>query len=513
MSDSQTLVVKLGTSVLTGGSRRLNRAHIVELVRQCAQLHAAGHRIVIVTSGAIAAGREHLGYPELPATIASKQLLAAVGQSRLIQLWEQLFSIYGIHIGQMLLTRADMEDRERFLNARDTLRALLDNNIVPVINENDAVATAEIKVGDNDNLSALAAILAGADKLLLLTDQQGLFTADPRTNPQAELIKDVHGIDDALRAIAGDSVSGLGTGGMGTKLQAADVACRAGIDTIIAAGSKPGVIGDVMEGVSVGTRFHAQASPLENRKRWIFGAPPAGEITVDEGATAAILERGSSLLPKGIKSVTGNFSRGEVIRICNLEGRDIAHGVTRYNSDALRRIAGHHSQQIDTILEQMGIAAKAASYKLALLSSREKNRVLETIADELEAQTESILSANVQDVEQARANGLSEAMLDRLALTPARLKAIADDVRQVCNLADPVGQVIDGGLLDSGLRLERRRVPLGVIGVIYEARPNVTVDVASLCLKTGNAVILRGGKETYRTNAATVAVIQKALEA
>ena len=188
MSDSQTLVVKLGTSVLTGGSRRLNRAHIVELVRQCAQLHAAGHRIVIVTSGAIAAGREHLGYPELPATIASKQLLAAVGQSRLIQLWEQLFSIYGIHIGQMLLTRADMEDRERFLNARDTLRALLDNNIVPVINENDAVATAEIKVGDNDNLSALAAILAGADKLLLLTDQQGLFTADPRIVPTARRI-------------------------------------------------------------------------------------------------------------------------------------------------------------------------------------------------------------------------------------------------------------------------------------------------------------------------------------
>ena len=199
-------------------------------------------------------------------------------------------------------------------------------------------------------VAALAAILAGADKLLLLTDQQGLFTADPRTNPQAELIKDVHGIDDALRAIAGDSVSGLGTGGMGTKLQAADVACRAGIDTIIAAGSKPGVIGDVMEGISVGTRFHAQASPLENRKRWIFGAPPAGELTVDEGATAAILERGSSLLPKGIKSVTGNFSRGEVIRIRNLAGRDIAHGVSRYNSDALRRIAGHHSQQIDAIL-------------------------------------------------------------------------------------------------------------------------------------------------------------------
>ncbi len=164
------------------------------------------------------------------------------------------------------------------------------------------------------------------------------------------------------------------------------------------------------------------------------------------------------------------------------------------------------------MLEQMGAAAKAASYKLALLSSREKNRVLEKIADYLESQSQEILLANEQDLLEARRNGLSEAMLDRLALTPARLKGIADDVRQVCNLADPVGQVIDGGLLDSGLRLERRRVPLGVIGVIYEARPNVTVDVASLCLKTGNAAILRGGKETWRTNAATVNVIQQALE-
>lgn len=249
----------------------------------------------------------------------------------------------------MLLTRADMEDRERFLNARDTLRALLDNSIVPVINENDAVATAEIKVGDNDNLSALAAILAGADKLLLLTDQPGLFTADPRSNPQAELIKDVYGIDDALRAIAGDSVSGLGTGGMGTKLQAADVACRAGIDTIIAAGNRPDVIGHAMAGLPVGTCFHAQSL------RW---------RTVSAGSSAR-RQRGNHrrcgrdpgdprkrqlAVAKRIKIVSGNFSRGEVIRIRNSEGRDIAHGVSRYNSDALRLIAGQHSQQIDAIL-------------------------------------------------------------------------------------------------------------------------------------------------------------------
>ncbi|WP_304168240.1 glutamate 5-kinase [Lonsdalea britannica] len=350
MSGSQTMVVKLGTSVLTGGSSRLNRAHIVELVRQCAQLHAAGHRIVIVTSGAIAAGREHLGYPDLPVNVATKQLLAAVGQSRLIQLWEQLFSIYGIHIGQMLLTRADMEDRERFLNARDTMRALLDNRVVPVINENDAVATLEIKVGDNDNLSALVAIMADADKLLLLTDQKGLFTADPRDNPDAKLISDVQTITDELRHIAGGSVSGLGTGGMSTKIQAAEVACRAGIDVIIAEGCRLGVIGDVMNNVSVGTHFHAVDEPLEKRKRWIFGAPPAGEIIVDDGALSAIQERGSSLLPKGIREVTGIFSRGEVICVRSLSGRDLAHAVTRYNSDALRMIAGHHSQEIEDIL-------------------------------------------------------------------------------------------------------------------------------------------------------------------
>lgn len=183
-----------------------------------AQQHEKGHHIIIVTSGAITAGRAHLGYPTLPETIASKQLLAAVGQSHLIQLWERLFSIYGIHIGQMLLTRADIEDRERFLNARDTLQALLDNRIIPVINENDAVATAEIKVGDNDNLSALVAILADADKLLLLTDIEGLYTADPRNNPNAQLITEVHDINDELRCMAGDSVTGLGTGGMATKL-------------------------------------------------------------------------------------------------------------------------------------------------------------------------------------------------------------------------------------------------------------------------------------------------------
>lgn len=349
-SARKTLVVKLGTSVLTRGTRALDRAHMVEIVRECALARRAGHRIIVVTSGAIAAGREHLGFPELPPAVASKQLLAAVGQSRLIQIWEQLFSLYSLHIGQMLLTRADLEDRERFLNARDMMHALLDNGIVPVINENDAVATAEIKVGDNDNLSALAAILAEADLLLLLTDQDGLYTADPRHNPNAALISCVEHIDDSVRALAGGSVTGLGTGGMCTKIQAAEVATRAGIGVVIASGSTPAAIGQVLRGKAVGTAFRPSQSPLERRKRWIFGAPPAGELRIDPGAAKALIQGKRSLLPAGITAVIGAFSRGEVVRIVDPAGHDLAHGVTRYTSDALDRIKGRHSGDITDIL-------------------------------------------------------------------------------------------------------------------------------------------------------------------
>ncbi|MFD2179415.1 glutamate 5-kinase [Veronia pacifica] len=350
-TSSQTIVVKLGTSVLTGGTLSLDRAHLVELIRQCAHLIRDGHKIIIVTSGAIAAGREHLGHPQLSDTVANKQMLAAVGQSSLIQAWENLFGIYNIHIGQMLLTRADLHDRERYLNARDMLHALLDNGIVPVVNENDAVATSEIKVGDNDNLSALVAILAEADKLLLLTDQPGLFTADPRSNPNAELIREVHTIDETLHKLAGGSVSGLGTGGMATKLQAADVARRAGIEVTIAAGSRPEVIEHLVVDKPAGTRFLPLASPLESRKKWILaGPPPEGDIRIDDGAANAVLKRGSSLLAKGITDVTGQFDRGAVARICDNKGKLLARGICRYSSHDLNRIAGSHSQDIAGIL-------------------------------------------------------------------------------------------------------------------------------------------------------------------
>lgn len=347
----QRLVVKLGTSVLTGGTPRLDRAQMADLVRQCARLHAAGRDVIVVTSGAIAAGRERLGRADAGGTLPEKQMLAAVGQSRLMRVWEQFFDRYGIHVGQLLLTRADVHDRHRFLNARDTLGALLEHRIVPVINENDAVATAEIKVGDNDNLSALVALLAEADALLLLTDQPGLFTADPRIHPDAALIPEVRTIDATLRRLADGPAGTFGTGGMATKLQAADTARRSGVDVIIAAGRAPDVIGRIAAGEAVGTRFPALDTPLENRKRWILGGPrPDGHIHVDAGAARALCVGGRSLLPAGITAVDGSFRRGDTVRILDPNHHEIARGITRYGAHELDRIRGLHSDEIEARL-------------------------------------------------------------------------------------------------------------------------------------------------------------------
>ncbi len=350
----QRIVIKLGTSVLTGGTPHFDRARMVELARQCTQLYNEGKEIILCSSGAIAAGRERLEFPNLPTSVTSKQMLAAVGQSRLMLMWERFFEIYNIHVGQILLTRSDVQNRSRFLNARDTVQALLEHRIIPIFNENDAVATEEIKVGDNDSLSAMVTVVAEADLLLLLTDQPGLFTADPRMDPHAELIPEVHTIDETLRALAGGSVTGLGVGGMVTKLQAADTARRAGADVVIAAGQAPNVILRAVGGEQIGTRFPALENPLENRKRWIFAGPkPAGKLVVDAGAKVALVENGRSLLPAGITQVKGSFRRGDTVTVLDENGKELAKGITRYSSEDMRRIAGRHS---DAIAAELGYA-------------------------------------------------------------------------------------------------------------------------------------------------------------
>ncbi len=342
----QRIVIKLGTSVLTGGSRHLSQPRMVDLARQCAELHRRGHEIILCTSGAIAAGRSQLDFPDLSNTIAHKQMLAAVGQTRLMLKWARFFGIYGLDVGQILLTHADVESRRRFLNAQDTLRALLERGIVPVINENDVVATDEIKIGDNDNLSALVAVLAEAELLIILTDQEGLFTADPHDDPQARLITEVQEIDEVL-SLAGDSRSGLGTGGMITKLQAAVIARRAGSSVIIAGGDQPDVLLRLIAGEPLGTYFPAPSAPPENRKRWILaGAVKTGRIVVDAGAATALRHAGRSLLPAGITEVSGTFERGDTVSILGPDGLELARGIVRYDATSLQALRGCHSDEI-----------------------------------------------------------------------------------------------------------------------------------------------------------------------
>jgi glutamate 5-kinase len=347
---SQRIVIKLGTSVLTAGTRKLSRRRMLEIIRQAAQLYDAGHQVVVVSSGAIAAGREALNYPDLDKSVPAKQMLAAVGQGRLIQLYTELFSLFEINVGQVLLTRGDLANRTGYLNARDTFLTLLSQRIIPVVNENDTIATEEIKVGDNDNLSALVANLVDADLLILLTDQLGLYTADPRSNADAELISVVEKIDDSVWARAGGTTTGLGTGGMITKLQAAQLAGRSGTTTVIASGALPDVLLDISQGKRIGTTFLPPMSKRESRKRWLISEKPRHTISVDEGAAHKLCNGGASLLPVGITDLKGDFERGAAVKILAQDGHAVAVGIVNYGSQEIRQLIGVKSSQISTVL-------------------------------------------------------------------------------------------------------------------------------------------------------------------
>jgi glutamate 5-kinase len=351
-STYKRIVVKLGTSTLTGGTAYLSPPMVVDLVRQMSSLHDLGRELILVTSGAIAVGRQQLDFPRLPKDIPAKQMLAAVGQPRLMALYEQLFGLYGITVAQVMLTRNDLSSRTGYLNSRNTLEALIASRLVPIVNENDTVATEEIRVGDNDNLSAMVATLIEANLLVLLTDQQGLFTGDPRKYPDAQLIPEITGPDipEEIWRAAGKSANGLGTGGMLTKLQAADLARRSGAEVVIARGSEADVLLRISEGEQIGTHFKPAATALESRKRFILaGGQAIGSLQIDQGAYEAI-KSGGSLLPVGVVKVEGDFGRGDTVGIIDSTGREIAKGFSNYAAADLIRIRGMRSDQIEQTL-------------------------------------------------------------------------------------------------------------------------------------------------------------------
>lgn len=344
------VVIKLGTSTLTEGSNQLSLPRMVELARQIGVLRNRQVEVVLVSSGAIAAGRQGLNFPRLPKSIPAKQMLAAVGQPRLMETWSRLFAIYGITVGQVLLTREDLNARTRYLNARNTLLALLQQGVLPVVNENDTVATEEIRVGDNDNLSALVSNLIAADLLILLTDQDGLYTADPRTHADAQLITRVDGLQIPAEIWDGAGAGGrLGVGGMVTKLQAADLARRSGAKVIIARGTTPDVILRLLAGEPLGTTFTPLDSAREGFKRYVLTGGNSGKIHIDAGAAEAIL-RGSSLLPAGISRASGDFGRGQTVSVIGPDSVELARGLVNYRRQDVDKIAGHQSGQIEALL-------------------------------------------------------------------------------------------------------------------------------------------------------------------
>ena len=352
MKNGRRIVLKLGTSTLTGGTQQISPPRMVDLVRQIAYVHDLGYELILVSSGAIAAGREVLNFPELPRHIPKKQMLAAVGQPTLMARYADFFAIFDKRVAQVLLTRTDLADRRRYLNARNTFQALLNQQVIPVVNENDTVATEEIRFGDNDALSAHVAGLVEADELILLTDQDGLFTGDPRQVANARLIQQVPAEEfssDLIRS-AGGTLSGLGTGGMMTKLHAADLARRTGIQVIIARGDEPDIIIRLANGEQMGTCFLAMQNKLEGRKRYLLAGEQAqGALTVDHGAARALVH-GGSLLPVGITQVDGEFDRGDTVRIMNASVKVLALGITNYSARDLRNLCGKQSSEIERIV-------------------------------------------------------------------------------------------------------------------------------------------------------------------
>jgi glutamate 5-kinase len=349
--NAQRWVIKIGSALLTSNGKGLSHTALIPWVEQMANLRKAGQDVVLVSSGAVAEGMSRMGWTRRPHNLNELQAAAAIGQMGLVHAYEACFQQHGLHTAQILLTRDDLADRSRYINARTTLRTLLSLGVIPVVNENDTVAIEELRFGDNDTLAALVANLIEAELLVLLTDQEGLFEADPRYHPEAPLISETRVDNPQLDVVAGGSVSGLGLGGMVTKVRAARLAARSGTGTVIASGKRKRVLDAISSGEDVGTLLIPSQEPQAARKRWLAGQLQVrGNLVLDDGAVSVLRDKGSSLLPVGVVALSGDFSRGEAVVCLDMAGCEVARGLVNYNAQETRRIIGKPSSQIEAIL-------------------------------------------------------------------------------------------------------------------------------------------------------------------
>jgi len=351
LKSARRLVVKVGSSLVTNQGQGLDLAAIARWAAQIAQLRTLSKEVVLVSSGAIAEGMQRLGWTKRPHAIHELQAAAAVGQMGLVQVYETCFREHGLHTAQVLLTHADLADRQRYLNARSTLRTLLALGVVPIINENDTVVTDEIKFGDNDTLAALVTNLIEADCLIILTDQAGLYTRDPREDSTAELVREAKAGAPELEDMCGRAGSHIAKGGMLTKVLAAKRAARSGAHTVIASGHEPEVLLRLARGEAIGTQMVAETMPIAARKQWLADHLQVnGRLLLDAGAMRALVKDGKSLLPIGVKSIEGAFERGAVVACVSPEGKELARGLVNYAANEARRILGKPSSEILSVL-------------------------------------------------------------------------------------------------------------------------------------------------------------------
>lgn len=344
------VVIKVGTSTITHSNGKINIQRMDKLCCALSDLHNRGTEVLLVSSGAVGAGMGRLGYSAKPVSLPVKQALAAVGQGLLMQMYEKLFSEYGCTVAQILLTRVGFNDRSRYLNLCNTLHALSDMDVIPVINENDTIAVDELKFGDNDTLSALVACAASADLLIILSDIDGLYDADPRVHKDAKLIHEVRTVSQSIRDNSGSKGSSMSSGGMYTKITAADVVLPAGIPLVIASGAAENVLHRILDGEVLGTLFIPPMDHRSARKQWIAANRPFESVTIDAGAVKALKEQGSSLLAKGITAVNGEFEAGRLVAVLAPNGQEVARGLTNFNSWDLKKIIGHHSDEFEALL-------------------------------------------------------------------------------------------------------------------------------------------------------------------
>lgn len=351
LKEAHRIVIKVGTSTLAYGPGRMNLLRMEKLVRELVDLANRGKEVLLVSSGAIAAGLGRLGMDQKPDSIPKKQAIAAIGQGMLMHIYEKFFSEYGKIMGQVLLTKENSVRHHQYIHSRNSLLAQLEMGAIPVINENDAVAVDEIKIGDNDRLSAMVATLVDADALIILSDIDGLYTANPQRDPEARLLDEIREITPEIERIAGGAGSTLGTGGMSTKIDAAKIAMSSGVTMVIASGSREGILHEILEGKQVGTVFPAKPAHLKVRKSWLaFGKRLDGDIVVDEGCVRAMREQGSSILAAGILACEGEFRAGNTVRILSKRGQEIARGIVNYDADALKKILGRQTKEFPELL-------------------------------------------------------------------------------------------------------------------------------------------------------------------